>query len=583
MSHFPRFILSLIFASWFVASSAHATLTHTCYVPGHFGEAWFQPESLNKGITVPVYVSTAYCDNGQGTLVNFSPMNATGLSLTDLAGGVARALNVWNEEGGSGLKLRYMGTINSCLVSGAVLITGRTDKCVAGAAAAFPNIHPTTHLYLNGTIEFRKYTGGSGPGGCSPQITWTTAPILGFSAQEGFVRTLVHELGHQVFNIGDVSTTPPGTDCENFGGPSAMSYSSAPTQTLSNWDLEVVQRRYIWRSNYSRIYRSAMNTSTSWWPAVNLPQDGYPNYKRPLFRMGSMTLRTNPRVLGWVYGPLSVQDGGAGRLDFTQYYSGTTPTWNSLTGAGGTLGRPIAVTSNWATGTILIAYFKRHTAPLCNGLPCTIYQTAQAMVCYRLSTNGGTVWGSETCGSDYSVAYGLTATYDSRSASFLVAWTSSTWGVKVLRIPTVTGQPAASITSLPVSSPHAPSIACSGNTAGECVLAYQTADSAGILGYLKVHVNTAGSIVINSSHALGYQLYDTPGIVYDDDYASYRLAFTQRGAAIYTLKMALGTSSWSISGDVFNNDSSYVSTGILNTRTIGAFTSRPYSWFVKYW
>ena len=88
------------------SSMAHANLTNTCEEdPGH---TWFVTNlspvivdvwSVSQGTLCPQSVS--------GVLADFSPARATGLSQAQIDSGVLRAVDVWNEESGSTIELRY--------------------------------------------------------------------------------------------------------------------------------------------------------------------------------------------------------------------------------------------------------------------------------------------------------------------------------------------------------------------------------------------------------------------------------------------------------------------------------------------
>lgn len=567
------------------ATPAEALLSHTCvFQPVHASGArslWFTPPP-SGGITVPVYQAISLCPRaGDGLLVSFNLAVATSLSPAELDYGIRQAINIWNEESGGPLRLRYMGTTSSCVVSGGVLIAGRTDVCVAGAAAAFATANPSTHLLLNSHIEFRRFTGGSN-NGCSAPIDWRIRPFLGLATYEGFIRTLVHEFGHAVYNFGDVGEGPIGSDCEAIDGPTNMGHLAIPpTSHFSNWDLEVMQRRYWRRSDRAYFYKSLSAGATGWLPASVLNGDSGLFRKLPLYRFGSLSIGIPPRVLPWIYGAATVQNGGMARLDVSQYQGGGMPNWISLTGSNGALSRPVAITSKPGTTKVLLAYPKLNTSdPACSSVPCTVYQTDRAFICYRTSLNNGVSWSSETCSSEVTRTFGVTATYDAYTDNFLIGWSSYDWALKVLRINATSG--ASALNSLAVTSTRAPSIACSG--LAECVLTYQTIDNIAVVGYLKFHLHpTTNAIIVDGSYSVGYVAYDTPSVIYDRDYSLYRMLNTQGSSAIYSYTMPYLGTIWTGSGDVFNNSSAFVSSGVLTTRAVHGALTQAYAFFVRYW
>jgi len=574
------------------ARPADALLTNQCWIDAN--QVWFvSTNPLAKGIEVPVWTFNAgSCIDDEGFLVDASLTTATGIALANLEQGIQRAIAIWNEESGAGLKFRYMGVKNVCYETGAVIVRG-TSRCRAAPALAWPIRGGTPIRYQGGHIEFARFNGSSG---CSNPITWTTAPVLG-GTSKAFVAYLVHELGHQVFNIGDVGEDPPGGNCE-FAGPTTMSHVSLPLQTLTNWDREIVQRRYPARSNYARFFKSVMLSATTWSVSANVKGDWAPNYKRALFRMGSLTNKVSTRLLGWVYGGNTIQDGGTGRLDFSQYAWGGMPNWGSIAVTGpGVIGKPVAVASQWNGGTkLLIAYMKLSSDTVCGIQPpdpnhnehaCSIYETDEATICYRTSTNGGTVWGSETCvftpgdpfgRQEKTNAYGLVATYDSYTNRFVVGWTKSNWSLRILTINASTG--ASVLNLLTLQSPHAPGIACSG-LSGDCIIAYQTADTGGTLNWTNITVSSGGGVTTGSTSSQFMLLVDTPSVVFDYDSFVYRMVITQRSAAAYSYKLVGG--SWVGTGDVINDDSKFISTAVITTRPWSSYVSRPYSWFTRYW
>lgn len=113
---------------------AHATLVHDCYV--NFGDwPWFSPKTV-----VPVYM------NNSGTT---SFVSAIGTTQFEAEAVIRRALYLWNEQGGSSVKLRYMGPTSSSTVNGALTIVGDNES--SGERTALP-VSPTTAFIGSGTI-----------------------------------------------------------------------------------------------------------------------------------------------------------------------------------------------------------------------------------------------------------------------------------------------------------------------------------------------------------------------------------------------------------------------------------------------
>jgi hypothetical protein len=539
------------------ARPAHATLTNTCHLTGDPNVMWFAPKT-----TVDVWVTTA---------VGFNPMVATGLSQTQFTNAVSKSLNIWNEEGGTSLKLRFRGLTTALSVNKAVVITGRTDVCNNALAVAFPGL--VKNKYANGTIEFRRFAGTN----CSVPVNWVTTPTGGTDV----VAVLNHELGHQVYNMDH----PLGqnTDCQFFG---QMSVMRTPSRVLKNWDLEVAQGRYGPRAKWSRFWKSKMMTATTWSTAFEATGM---SFLRPLYRPGSMSQRATTPFFGWVYAfDDGVQNGGTGRADINRYQHGSQD-WHLLTAPDGTFGRPIAVAYKPQTFTaseLLIAYQKVFAGN-------TIYNSDAGQICYRRSLTNGATWSGETCPSGaFANTYGLSAAWDWYTNSYIITFTqhaplatpARNFEIAVLTVPVTGSSTPSTITFTGVSSPHGAGIACGGVINGSnCLIVHETADAFGVLGWFKVNFNPSTGVGTRGpTSTQGLFVYDTPSVIYVPNGDTFRLAYTVANSAIYSYTMANFGTSWAGTGDIFNNSSAHVSTVVLNARQAGSNVA-PYGWFIKYW
>lgn len=542
-----------------IARPAHAVLGKTCHLGGDPNVPWFNPRT-----TVDVWVTTNAALN---------PMTATGQPQVQFENAVRKSVNILNEEGGTSLKLRYRGTTTSTVITNAVVVTGRVDVCDGALAKAFPQL-TGSNTYFRGTVEFRKFAGGS----CAP-IAWTTS-ILG--GGNDIVAVLNQELIHQVYNVAHPQDAPINPDCEDFGQPSVM---RMPSRVLSNWDLEVIQGRYGPRAQYSRFFRSKMTGAASWQTAFEATGM---SFLRPLYRPGSISQRSTEPWFGWVYAfDNGVQAGGTGRADVNRYMAGSQ-SWNLMTAPDGTFGRPVAVAYKPPTASgaeLLLAYQKVAAGN-------TIYSSTRGQICYRKSVNNGVSWSFETCpATAFATTYGLAAAWDAYSNAFVIGFSQTspghTFELAALTVP-ATGSATPSVVSfLGVASPHGPGIACGGvATSSNCLFAYETADTSGLLGYTRVSINpTTGAATKGTVFSQGWLIYDTPSVIYVPQDTTFRLAYTVASAAIYSYKMhAVTGTSWTGTGDIFNNASAHVSTVVLAAR-LGADGSSifPYGWFIKYW
>ena len=535
------------------ARPAGAVLTNTCHFAGSPSVPWFDAKT-----TVDFWITTN---------TDFDPIAATGLSQSAFTNGLAQALNIWNEESGSTLKLRYRGFTSAISVSKAVVITGRSTTCLGPTAQAFPGL--VNNRYDHGTIELYKLGGQ-----CNP-IAWSTTPTVGAD----LVQVLVHEIGHQVFNI--AHPTAASGDCVNFGQISVM---KAPGfRVLGNWDIEVAQGRYGLRAQFARFFRSKMTGAVTW--QVPFEATGM-SFLRPLFRPGSISARSINPWFGWIYAfDNGVQNGGAGRADVNRYQAGSKD-WNLMTAPDGALGRPVAMAYRKAgalPSQILLAYQKVPSGS-------TVYNTLNGQICYRTSTNEGVTWSLETCPSGaIATTYGLTASWDSFSGAFVIAFSQHAPPTRVFEIGILAVPPAGSAGSPTVSfqgisSPHGPGIACGGSTtSSNCMVTYQRGDSTGGLGWTKVSVSSSLVATHGAVSSQGLAVFDTPSVIHVPSDNTFRMAYAVNSSAIYSYKMdALTGTSWAGTGDIFNNSAAQVSSPVLYTRDSGGVIN-VYGWFLKYW
>lgn len=532
---------------------ADAVLADKCHLMGDPNVRWFDPKS-----TVDFWITT------NATL---DPLAATGIPSAAFTNAVAQALNIWNEESGAAIKLRYRGFTSSTRITRAVVITGSSTVCDSAAARAFVGL--VNNRYDHGTIELRK-RGGQ----CQP-IVWTTSPVGGGA---DLVAVLVHEIGHQVFNMDHPDGTTP--DCPNFGQPSTM--RNPGSRTLSNYDLELAQSRYGTRAEYGRFYYSKMTGPASWQTPVATDS----TYLRPLFRPGSMGQRSNDPWFGWIYGlDNGQQNGGAGRADVNRFsFTAGSQDWRLFTTPDGALGRPVAVAyrpAGFVSSELMLAYQKVPSGS-------TVYSTLNGQICYRLSSNEGITWSGEVCPTGaLATNYGLTASYDWHSSSFVISFVqhappSRVFEIGILAVPTSDSGGTPTLSFLGLSSPHGPGIACGGFiNSSNCMLAYQAANSFGNLVWTKVTVQpysrvaTAGPVSTS-----GWAIYDTPSVIHVPADDSFRLAYAVNSSAIYSYKMpAVNGTSWAGTGDVYNVNGAQVSSPILYPHPSGD----AYAWFIKYW
>jgi hypothetical protein len=240
--------------------------------------------------------------------VDYSALDATGMSDWDLSMGIKRALAVWNEQSGASIKLRYRGATSSTSINGAILIFGEqivepNGPANCDTANGSHSVAETVYVengntWVSSRIIFHRYSGYWNTV-CHDNLNkFVNVPPPNSTIE--VVGVLVHELGHAAFNIGHPNGTSDGgqdpVDCAAVSADSVMLVDADP-RNLGNWDLEVSQDRY--GSRNGTLYKSHMLTANTW-KTPNVGQIG----TRPsaLFRMGSLTDAVNLRALAWTQG-----------------------------------------------------------------------------------------------------------------------------------------------------------------------------------------------------------------------------------------------------------------------------------------
>jgi hypothetical protein len=119
-----------------------------------------------------------------GTGLN-SPMDSMGLSETTVQHVISRAIEIWNEEGGTSLRLVFKGAttaqaigcatvngVNTCglILYGRTNLSNHTRVCDSSVAQSYVNTSGGN--YSTGTVEFRQYTTTYG---CSTSFPWSIA------------------------------------------------------------------------------------------------------------------------------------------------------------------------------------------------------------------------------------------------------------------------------------------------------------------------------------------------------------------------------------------------------------------------
>lgn len=539
--------------------------------------------------TVDVWLLNAPFIDGLGFYRN-TVMNATGLSLANVDAATRRAIDIWNEEGGSSIRIRYRGltTTPTIAITDALVLWGETTVCDGGTANtnAPGGGSASNHRFTTGSIQFRQKNTTVSPPTCA-NIPWNTN--VNSSAGYDYVAFLIHELGHGVYNLNHPNS--PGCD---FVSQDASVMSSVVEnsrgRTLKQWELQLAQREYGPRSQTSQFRRNQL-VGSAWSAFYTVPgQAG----SFPLYRSGSLPSNMNSRYMGFTANPATVpQPGGSGFLEATRYSAGSLVT--GMTGFGGIgsgvgLSRPVAVAGHvvGSNEPILLAY-QRYTSP-----QPILYDAANAVgeICYRRSSNGVSGLGAEVCPTFCNgfgcfpvttVYFGLTAAYDPYSNSYIIGYIANdSMQMAFLVVPseTNTTTPTAR-TVVSGASYHAPSVACDGSATG-CKVVYESGSNQGTVSWLNVGVSPAtGVVTVASSYTTGLLAFDTPGVTYWASDGSFRVAYASDNDAIYTYKIV--ANSITGTGDAFNDATQFVSSPVPQARVFGSGATKLYTWFLKYW
>jgi hypothetical protein len=564
------------------------------------GSVWGNPQ-----VTVNVYMhSPTNGPEAAGTLAN-----STGKSYDDTLVAVKKAINIINEESGAAIKLRYAGFTDSRGEAGAspVGIVLRGDDCADGVtpvgggakrplgsiAQAVTTALDTNGFRKSGYIRFFDRRASVAMGTCD-DINWTFTEDATFD----IVSVLIHEFGHIAFNIGDLDTSNCALwsdDIESVMDGRGYAHYGPTRRVLKEFDQYLMQYRYAPRGKTNTIYRGSKTSgSTSWSTATQVSSTG----SNPMYRFGSVTQDTSSngvRAFAYLSNPNNYAAlGYTGEVRSGKYVT-SFASQGMATGVDNLM-RPGATAVKSGTQNVLAAYIKRAN---------TMYllDSYVGLICYRLSPDGGSTYGPETCGtvadSKNSFRNGLTATYDPNSDAFLVSaaglygTTGNTNRLKIWVIPAPGNTTMTTSSIRPVTdstfgnsvSHYAPSIACK-FAANGCLITFANAvylQGCATVRRFTVNPTTGAITFTNASQGLAcYPLLDQPSTAYDPTTDEYYMAVTSEGQEVRTLKFAASTSTWYHDGTVWSNTNSFVSTPAIGF--IGNATpSRLEVWFLRYW
>jgi hypothetical protein len=187
-------------------------------------------------------------------------------------------------------------------------------------------------------------------------------------------------------------------------------------------------------------------------------------------------------------------------------------------------------------------------------------------ICYRLSTTGGQSFGGETCTSQGSRRYGVSAGFDPVSSRFIISYASDPDESLVFITLPSQGGVLVFTTLQNNKSWHGASIACR-NVASGCRFVYRDRDTDAVK-WVEAGVTTAGAITLQPlTRTLGYFTDEMPSVAWYATDQTYRLAIRQGHGAIYSYKMTVTGTAWTGTGDIINGWIVSVSAPVLSTAT----------------
>lgn len=123
-------------------------------------------------------------------------------------------------------------------------------------------------------------------------------------------------------------------------------------------------------------------------------------------------------------------------------------------------------------------------------------------------------------------------------------------------------------------------MACSGTAQG-CRIVWGDFVTGQLIWY-EAGVSTAsGAVTPTAAYLQNYLLFDTPSVAFNPPDSSFKLAITTMNDAIYSFTMGLTETSWTGTGDIWNNPQSFVSAGMVSVRD-ELSDWRTFTWFPRY-
>ena len=403
----------LLAVSLFGPNVALANLVNTC-----------NNTTVNGGTddpSVPWFTLGSTVDLWYTTDSSLSPLTATTLPVAQFQAAIIKAVNVWNEQSGSYLRIRYRGPTSSDSISCdqsfgqqcGIVIQGNLTYCTpVDVTEAYVTLD-TLHKFQTGIIVIYEKDSN-----CN-QAPWSTTTSGGLY---DVVARMIHEMGHEFFAMGHPNEASGDcTQYDPYGNVlESVMWTNHDSRNLKAWDQEVAQERYGSRATHSKMMKTHVSGATAWQTPVQVTGS---TGQHSLFRPHSMTSEINTRVVSWIDGGTAYQEGGAGSVFGARYADGLSHVATLASRVVGTtpgaIGRPVAVASQSYVNTtpvVLVVYQKTQTG-------YETYDRDVDNICWKTSSDLGVTYSAESCSSIGTTIHGVSAAYDFSANKFVIAYT----------------------------------------------------------------------------------------------------------------------------------------------------------------
>jgi hypothetical protein len=539
-----------------VAATVDASTAATIWTPCQ-GRYW-APNGVSNRVIVNVYLDP--------TLSGYLGITQSTVELA-----VTEATSIWNEQSGSALAFRWMGSpptgANIPNLHAIYVTHSPTNACGGGTQMATYGMasNGSSGAWQHAEIEVRKYSDSNGIQ-CTNQIGWKFYAENDIGVGRDFVSDLLHELGHASFVndlhplVGTCPSTSPSltssVDQQSIMDRDGVNHAG---RVLRAWDKHRAANIYGHREQYSSLQYRTFNSATNTWAGVQTAIAA-PSH---IEHMVAASQNAGSIIFEWDERG-TVNYGSRKNRWFGSLIANSAETLNTTF----RFEAPGAIAFDTINNRTIAVY--QHGTVNQYGLNGDSYP-----VFYRLSTNGGATFGPEISTSIYSRRYGIGAGFDPVTSKFIISYSADPSNVLYfVTLPSAGGN--LTFTSYAnVSAWEGASIACRNAVAG-CRMVYR--DINYNLRMLTSTVNTDGTVSLVTNSQLGYYVFGRASVAWSIAEQQFHIAFRGGFGAIYGFKLAATGTTIIGTGDITNNNGINVSSPTMATTTLVT-----YSWYVQWW